>query len=51
LEIIKDVQRQIVLWIILAVSCLVSLGIAVFVNHVNNIVQWSTFFIIAGLAK
>lgn len=48
MEIIKDVQRQIVLWIILAVSCLVSLGIAVFVNHVNNIVQWSTFFIIAG---
>ena len=48
MEIIKDVQRQIVLWIILAVTCLSSLGIAVFVNHANNIVQWSTFFIIAG---
>ena len=48
MKIIKDVQRQIVLWIILAASCLASLGIAVFVNHVNTIIQWSTFFIITG---
>ena len=48
MEIIKDVQRQIVLWIILAVSCLASLGIAVFVNYINDIVQWDMFFIVAG---
>ena len=48
MKIIKDVQRQTILWRILAVICLTSLGFALFVNYVKDVVHWPMFFTIAG---
>ncbi len=48
MKIIKDVQRQTVLWRLFAVICFASLGFAVSVNYLKDIIHWYMFFSIAG---